>query len=96
MPRPLNDTLNALGLHHTATHLGDLVALATKRRWSPVQLLEHLVAEEQQERTRRSLERRLARARIVTVPGFSSAARVAQSRYAFGSTPQSFADSMRL
>ncbi len=32
----------------------------------------------------------------VTVPGFSSAARVAQSRYAFGSTPQSFADSMRL
>ena len=24
---PLNDTLNALGLHHTATHLDDLVAL---------------------------------------------------------------------
>ena len=48
---PLNDTLNALGLHHTATHLDDLVALATKRRWSPIQLLEHLVAEEQQERT---------------------------------------------
>jgi len=51
-------------LHHTATHLDDLVALATKRRWSPVQLLEHLVATEQQERTHRSLERRLARARI--------------------------------
>lgn len=32
----------------------------------------------------------------VTVPGFSSAARVAWSRYAFGSTAQSFADSMRI
>jgi hypothetical protein len=32
----------------------------------------------------------------VTVPGFSSAARVAQSKYAFGSTPESLADSMRL
>ncbi len=60
----LNDALKALGWHHTATHLDDLVALATKRRWSPIQLLEHLVATEQQERTRRSLERRLARARI--------------------------------
>jgi DNA replication protein DnaC len=60
----LNDTLKALGWHATATHLDDLVALATKRRWSPIQLLEHLVSTEQQERTRRSLERRLARARI--------------------------------
>ncbi len=32
----------------------------------------------------------------VTVPGLASAARTAWSRYAFGSTPQSFADSMRL
>jgi hypothetical protein len=32
----------------------------------------------------------------VTVPRFSRAARVAQSKYAFGSTPQSLADSMRL
>ena len=61
---PLTDTLQALGLHHTAAHLDDLVALATKRRWSPIQLLEHLVDTEQQERTRRSLERRLTRARI--------------------------------
>ena len=45
-------------------HLDDVVALATKRRWSTLQLLEHLVESEQQERTRRSLERRLARARI--------------------------------
>ncbi len=61
---PLSETLKTLGLHHTAAHLDDLVALATKRRWSPIQLLEHLGATEQQERTRRSLERRLARARI--------------------------------
>jgi IstB-like ATP binding protein len=61
---PLSETLKTLGLHHTATHLDDLVALATKRRWSPIQLLEHLGATEQQERTRHSLERRLARARI--------------------------------
>ena len=32
---PLADALKLLGLHHTAAHLDDLVALATKRRWSP-------------------------------------------------------------
>jgi len=61
---PLADQLAALGLRYTAAHLDDVVALATKRRWSTTQLLEHLVESEQQERTRRSLERRLARARI--------------------------------
>jgi DNA replication protein DnaC len=61
---PLPDALKLLGLHHTAAHLDDLVALATKRRWSPMQLLEHLVEVEQQERARRSLERRLLRSRI--------------------------------
>ncbi len=61
---PLTDALTLLGLHHTAAHLDDLVALATKRRWSPTQLLEHLVTEEQQERARRSLERRLLRSRL--------------------------------
>lgn len=61
---PLNDALQALGFRHTAAHLDDLVALATKRRWSPIQLLEHLVDTEQHDRTRRSLERRLAHARI--------------------------------
>jgi DNA replication protein DnaC len=60
----LAETLKTLGLHHTAAHLDDLVALATKRRWSPTQLLEHLVADEQQERARRSLERRLLRSRL--------------------------------
>ena len=61
---PLTDHLAALGLRHTAAHLDDLVALATKRRWSPIQLLEHLAELEQQERARRSLERRLLRSRI--------------------------------
>jgi DNA replication protein DnaC len=61
---PLADQLATLGLRYTATHLDDVVALATKRRWSITQLLEHLVEREQQERARRSLERRLARSRI--------------------------------
>jgi DNA replication protein DnaC len=61
---PLTDALKLLGLYHTAAHLDDLVALATKRRWSPTQLLEHLVEVEQQERARRSLERRLLRSRL--------------------------------
>jgi DNA replication protein DnaC len=64
MALPLAEQLTTLGLRYTAAHLDDVVALATKRRWSPTQLLEHLVEHEQQERTRRSLERRLARARI--------------------------------
>ncbi|MGH7672089.1 MAG: IS21-like element helper ATPase IstB [Gemmatimonadales bacterium] len=61
---PLPDALKTLGLYHTAAHLDDLVALATKRRWSPTQLLEHLAELEQQERARRSLERRLLRSRV--------------------------------
>ena len=60
----LGKGLAALGLRHTAGQLDDVVALATKRRWSPTQLLEHLVQSEQQERTRRSLERRLLRSRL--------------------------------
>jgi hypothetical protein len=45
---PLPESLTTLGLHHTAAHLDDLVALATKRRFSPTQLLEHLVEAELQ------------------------------------------------
>src|ERR1700675_1615263 len=64
---PMSDLvqgLTTLGLRHTAADLDDIVALATKRRLSPTQLLEHLVESEQQERTRRSLERRLFRSRL--------------------------------
>lgn len=60
----LADVLKSLGLHYSAAHLDDFLAQATKRRWSPTQILEHLVEAEHQERTRRSLERRLAHAKI--------------------------------
>jgi DNA replication protein DnaC len=46
--------------------LADLLARATRHRWSPTQLLEELVRAESQERAQRSLERRLARARLGT------------------------------
>jgi DNA replication protein DnaC len=60
----LEDTLRAIGLRHTAATLDDLVAQATKKRWSPTQLLEHVAEAEQQERVRKSVERRLARSRL--------------------------------
>jgi len=60
----LAEQLAVLGLRATAATLDDVVALATKRRWGPQQLLEYLATTELQDRTRRSLERRLARARI--------------------------------
>jgi DNA replication protein DnaC len=61
---PLADQLNALGLHHTATHLDDLLATATKKRLGPLETIEMLVEREGQHRAKRSLERRLARSRI--------------------------------
>jgi DNA replication protein DnaC len=64
MSTDLAGSLKAIGLRHTAEHLDDLVALATKRRLGPTQLLEHIVAEEHKERARRSLERRIGRSRL--------------------------------
>jgi len=61
---PLTDGLRALGLHRTAADCADLLARATKARWSPAQVLEELVRAESQDRARRSLERRLTRARL--------------------------------
>ena len=60
----LTDQLTALGLRHTAANLDDMVALATRKRWSPTQLLEYITETEEGERSRRSLERRLANSRI--------------------------------
>lgn len=60
----LADALRAIGLTHTAAELDDLVALATKRRWSPTQLLEHVVEAEQRERAKKSLERRVGRSKL--------------------------------
>lgn len=61
---PLAATLRSIGLAHTADELDDLVALATKRRWSPIQLLEHVAEGEQRERAKRSLERRVGRSKL--------------------------------
>jgi len=61
---PLADGLRALGLRRTAEDLADLVARATRGRWSPATFLEELVRAEAQDRAQRSLERRLTRARL--------------------------------
>jgi DNA replication protein DnaC len=60
----LADQLAALGLRATAAQLDDVIARATTHRWSPTQLLEHVVQSELDERARRGLERRLSRARL--------------------------------
>jgi DNA replication protein DnaC len=60
----LTDQLRQLGLRHTAETLDDLVALATKHRWSAQQLFEHVARVEMEDRARRSLERRLGRSRL--------------------------------
>ena len=56
--------LRRLGLLRTADDLNDRIAEATRKRWSPTVLLEHLVADELEDRQRRSVERRLTRARL--------------------------------
>ena len=60
----LPEGLRALGLRRTAAELADVLARATRHRWSPVQVLEELVRAEHQDRAQRSLERRLAQARL--------------------------------
>lgn len=61
---PLTERLAAAGLRHTSEQLDDLIALATKNRWSPTQLLEQIVRDEEADRAKRSLERRLTRSRL--------------------------------
>jgi len=56
--------LQHLGLLVTAPNLNDLVARASTGRWSPRQLLEEIARSETEDRARRSLERRLAQARL--------------------------------
>jgi DNA replication protein DnaC len=53
-----------LGLRHLAQALPDFLARATKSRWSPQTTLEELCRLEAHDRARRSLERRLKRARL--------------------------------
>jgi len=63
-PPTLADGLRGLGLRRTAEDLPDFLARATRSRWSPAVLLEELARAEAQDRARRSLERRLSRARL--------------------------------
>ncbi|HEX2138417.1 MAG TPA: IS21-like element helper ATPase IstB [Woeseiaceae bacterium] len=63
-PKPMtNNSLTAqltqIGLRALPAQLDDFLARAAKDRWSPRQILEHMVQEEVAERSRRSLERRL-------------------------------------
>jgi DNA replication protein DnaC len=64
MTMTLADQLTDLGMRHAGAHLDDIIDQATKRRWSPAQLLEHIADQESQERKRRSVERRLTRSRV--------------------------------
>jgi DNA replication protein DnaC len=60
----LNASLDRLGLTYTAENLNDLIARATRARWSPTVLLETLVQAELDARARRRLERQLQAARL--------------------------------
>lgn len=63
-PTSLASDLRRLNLPRTAEDLNDLIARATRQRWSPTRLLEQVVAAEHEDRNRRSVERRLKRARL--------------------------------
>jgi DNA replication protein DnaC len=60
----LHQRLRTVGLRATSNQLDDLVALATKERWSTTQLLEYVADLEEKHRVRRSLERRLTDSRL--------------------------------
>ncbi len=62
--RDLRSLLRSLGLSATADGLDDLIALATKKRWSPVELFEHVVTLEDKDRAQRGLQRRIKRSRL--------------------------------
>lgn len=60
----LSDKLRRLGLVATADTLNDVIARATRSRWSPTQVLEHVGQAELEDRARRRLERQLRAARL--------------------------------
>jgi hypothetical protein len=57
----LSVQLQKIGLRAVPAHLDDFLARAAKARWSPQVLLEQVAQAETDERSRRSLERRLLR-----------------------------------
>jgi DNA replication protein DnaC len=64
MNKDLNGQLRQLGLHATAHELDDLIARATKQKWSPLQLIEAIARSESADRAARNLQRRLKQARL--------------------------------
>ena len=60
----LRARLRALGLLATYGAVDDLVALATKKRWGPVEVLEYVTDLEEKDRARRGLESRTRRSRL--------------------------------
>ena len=64
MNNDLVGQLRRLGLAATAQELDDLIARATKQKWSPLQLIEALAKSESADRAARNLQRRLKQARL--------------------------------
>lgn len=64
MTTPIDEQLRAIGLRYVAENLNDIVALTTKKRWSPLQMLEYVADLENKDRIQRSIERRLRRSHI--------------------------------
>ena len=62
----LHTRLRALGLVATHGALDDLIALATKKRWGPTEVLEYVTEIEEKDRSRRGLESRQRRSRLET------------------------------
>jgi len=60
----LRDRLRALGLDVTAATFDDLIAVATKKRWSVTQIFEHVADVEEKHRTQRGLDSRMKRCRL--------------------------------
>jgi DNA replication protein DnaC len=64
MMRDLKTVLRTLGFLVSSAKLDDIVTLATKKRWGPTELLEHIADIEEKDRARRGLERRMSRSRL--------------------------------
>lgn len=60
----LSRQLRQIGLRATAEGLDDLMARASKQRWSPQQMLEEIARQETGEKAARNLRRRLQQARL--------------------------------
>ena len=58
MSDDLRERLRALGIHALAAEYDDILAMAIKKRWSLERSLAYIVEREEQERARRSIERR--------------------------------------